>query len=184
MFVSNKKLYHTRINNLPKGLKDWFDEIDDHISEDFVNIINGVFEECENEDQVEHRFYNLRNEFWHYKEYWNDHIDEYLSRANYYIKDDVELGDEISAIYKERHFKNRYFEDQFYSNAPLVIEMIIILKAEPNLTEDQFVKKIDNITEEKTIIGHGDGWDENGRHFITPMVYKVRVLKRMNKKPQ
>jgi hypothetical protein len=179
----SRELYQKRINSLNKGLKEWFDEIDDHVNDEFVSIINGVFDKPDTVFGVEHRLYNLRNEYWHNQHYWEAHIDEYISKAAYFIKDDQELEEELEQIFSEKQFnKINRGEYLFDALTPLKVEMLLILKQEPNIEEDQFLEKINEISEEKITLGHGDGWDENGRHFIVPMTFKHRILKRMKKK--
>lgn len=179
----SRELYRKRINSLNKGLKEWFDEIDDYVNDEFVSIINGVFDEPNYVLGVDSRLYNLRNEFWHNQEYWEKHVEEYLSKAAYFVKDDSELDEELDQIFTKKQFnKINRGEYLFEALTPLKVEMLLILKEEPNIEEDQFLEKINEISEEKITLGHGDGWDENGRHFIVPMTFKHRILKRMKKK--
>ena len=179
----SRALYRIRINNLEKGLKKWFNEIDKYVTDDFINVINGVFDEPNYVLGVNSRLYNLRNEYWHNQHYWEVHVDEYLSKAAYFVKDDSELEEELDQIFTEKHFVKINREDYLFNSlTPLKVEMLLIFKQEPNIEEDQFIEKINEISEEKISLGHGDGWDKDGRHFIIPMTFKHRILKRMKKK--
>ena len=93
------------------------------------------------------------------------------------------MEEELDQIFTKKHFKKIKGEDLlFETSTPLKVEMLLILQQEPSIDEDHFLKKIDEISEEISTLGHGDNWDENGRHWITPMIFKCKILKKMKKK--
>ena len=175
-----RQLYRIRIDNLPKHLKKWFLEIEHLKTDSFVRAINEIYDSSDDNRKVERLLTNLRNEYWYHKDFFCEHWDVFESNVHYYKKESQELKDELIINFEKNGFTSEKAKRLLNYGDDLLTEMIKIFEKEPNLKEDEFIKKIYDITYEKTIIGHGDGWDESGKHFIIPYIENIRVLKIYN----